>query len=267
MELIFTSYRDALRMQACLLKANIKGNFIESENKYFIELSNKQFAGYVEAIITFIIQGKRDELLDQILHHRFYFENEDERQQIINIVASMCSGQREELTALTKKVDEYEVVKECVQSAIQEQQTILFDSLLTFRLKRYEEALMNYLLVAIDEYKMEQEYQVFLQTLRDFLQGRRSKKKVIHLSIDHEIKFFDEHFQLITKDKVTSWIDRRLLSNHPIYVDSSIIAPLLSVAPETIHLYTNEEDGPLVRTLKNIFEERLLICSPSTLKI
>lgn len=54
-------------------------------------------------------------------------------------------------------------------------------------------------------------------------------------------------------------IDRKLLFNHPVYVDSATIAPLLSIAPATIFLYTEEPDQPLIRTIVNIFEERVSI--------
>lgn len=54
-------------------------------------------------------------------------------------------------------------------------------------------------------------------------------------------------------------IDRKLLVNHPVYVDSASIAPLLSIAPTTIFLYTKDPEEALVRTIKNIFEERVSI--------
>lgn len=54
-------------------------------------------------------------------------------------------------------------------------------------------------------------------------------------------------------------IDRKLLSNHPVYVDSATIAPLLSIAPSVVYVYTNDSEQPLVRTIKNIFEERVAV--------
>lgn len=56
-------------------------------------------------------------------------------------------------------------------------------------------------------------------------------------------------------------IDRKLLSNHPVYVDSVTIAPLLSIAPSAIYLYSDDFEQPLVRTIRNIFEERLELSS------
>lgn len=252
-------------MQASLVEAGLNATFNVNGSKYIIAtVGRKKLERYIEATVQFITNVKRQEILDRILQERFYYEDEEERQQIIHIVASMCKGQREELISLTQKVDEHTLVKESVQSSFHHKESILFDSLLTFRLKTYEEALMNYLFVAIDEYKMEQEYQMFLHMLRDYLRIREPRKKEMHLLIDRETKFFDEQLQEVSQETITSLIDRRLLSNHPVYIDSAVIAPLLSIAPKKIHLYTNDEEAPLIRTLKNIFEERLRICALST---
>ncbi len=82
---------------------------------------------------------------------------------------------------------------------------------------------------------------------------------ILHLLFDEEITFYNEDFEEINEGELIRMIDRKLLVNHPVYVDSASIAPLLSLAPTTIFLYTKNPDEPLVRTIKNIFEERVTI--------
>lgn len=65
----------------------------------------------------------------------------------------------------------------------------------------------------------------------------------------------------MTKRELEELIDRRLLTNHPVYIDSVIIAPLLSMAPASIYLYTDHPDIALIRTIQNIFEERITLLS------
>lgn len=83
----------------------------------------------------------------------------------------------------------------------------------------------------------------------------------LHLLFDEEITFFTGQFKEIKRGELMRMIDRKLLVNHPVYVDSASIAPLLSIAPTTIYLYTKNPEEPLVRTIKNIFEERVMIKS------
>lgn len=109
-----------------------------------------------------------------------------------------------------------------------------FDSFVTFRLRPFINRLEKYVELSIDEYKMEQEYQMFIQTLRDFISSRSAQKNSLHLLIDEEVMFFNEHFSEIKRIELTKMIDRKLLFNHPVYVDSTTIAPLLSIAPQFI---------------------------------
>lgn len=60
---------------------------------------------------------------------------------------------------------------------------------MTFRLGKYYERLKGYVEAAIDEYKMEQEYQTFIQSLRDYV--TRKEPVLDHVRIVH-----DGHFVL-----------------------------------------------------------------------
>jgi putative sporulation protein YtxC len=155
--------------------------------------------------------------------------------------------------------DEKQIVLEALSEFFTGSISFSFDSFVTFRLKPFFDRLHSYVEVAIDEYKLEQEYQMFVQTLRDFLAGRPAQKPLIHLIVGDGTFFYDEHVRQIKRSELIRAIDRKLLGNHPVYVDSVTIAPLLSIAPSTIRLYTDQPEQPLVRTICNIFEERVKI--------
>jgi putative sporulation protein YtxC len=113
---------------------------------------------------------------------------------------------------------------------------------------------------------MEHDYQMFVQMLREFLINREPKMDVLHLLFDEEITFYNDQFVEMKRAELIRLIDRKLLVNHPVYVDSASIAPLLSLAPTTIFLYTKDPEEPLVRTIKNIFEERVTVKSFASLR-
>ena len=56
--------------------------------------------------------------------------------------------------------------------------------------------------ISIDEYKMEQEYQMFVQTLRDFLSIGNPKWTCLHLLFDEEITFYNEQFEEIKRGEL-----------------------------------------------------------------
>ncbi len=269
LELIFTSIKDAIRLKIYLSANGIKEKLNESQGQfnYTFDVHSEKKDRYVKSLIHFIKEVKRNEWLNNTLLQTYHYENEDERSQIIDIASQMFSGVRSDLTDLVEKENEDLLLDQAVRDLLNFEGTVSFHSFSRFRLKPYYEQVGKYLEVAIDEYKMEQEYQMFVHTLRDYLSNRNTRKNTIHLNIENSIRFFDENVQEIASQDLKEMIDQRLLANHPIYVDSAVIAPLLSIAPEKIYLYTFDDDQALVRTLCNIFEERISIATPAHFKV
>jgi putative sporulation protein YtxC len=219
------------------------------------------------AFYQFITNTKRDNWFREILCDQYYFTDMEEQQQIIDIIYSILDGQREDLSVFLKEInDEPDLIRTAIDEILQDHVTFSFDSFVKFRLRSYLQALESYVEIAIDEYKMEQEYQMFVHMLRDFLVNREPKMNTLHLLFDEEITFYNEHFVEIKRGELTRLIDRKLLVNHPVYVDSASIAPLLSLAPTSIFIYTKVPEDPLVRTIKNIFEERVTVKGFSALR-
>ena len=275
-EIIFQSKMDAKRFYNHLL-TYLRFNSDEKtilllEDRHIVQVledgfSKEMFNEMKTAFYHFITTIKRDDWFRDIIKNRYFFQDEEEQQQIIEIIYSVLEGQREDLAIFLKETNkETSFIEEAVNDIFKDDVSFSFDSLLKFRLRPYLQTLEEYVELAIDEYKMEQEYQIFIQMLRDFLVNRKPKMATLHVLFDEEIVFYNEELAEIKRAELTKMIDRKLLVNHPVYVDSVSIAPLLSIAPTSIFLYTNNSDEPLVRTIKNIFEERVTIKSFNALR-
>ncbi|MBS4176078.1 putative sporulation protein YtxC [Lederbergia citrea] len=267
MELIFSSIKDAIRLKFFLTANGLGETLMENQGQFMYRFSTDHAKNdrYVKALTYFIKEIKRNEWLNDKLLHTYHYENEDERSHIIDIATDMFAGVRKDLAELAGNINENQVIGLAVKDLLSFGGAVLFESFSRFRLKPYYEHVGKYLEIAIDEYKMEQEYQMFVNMLRDYLQNRTPRLSTVHIYLDKTAMFYDENVQEIAHHDLKELIDQRLLANHPIYVDSAVIAPLLSIAPEKIYLYTFEEEQALVRTLRNIFEERISILSPANL--
>lgn len=212
-----------------------------------------------EGFYDFISMTKLDDWFRSILIESYYYTDVEEQDQIVDIIYSVLEGNRKELVPFMDGFDENGLIKKAVDEIFNEKISFSFDSFVMFRLKPYVDQLSKWVEIAIDEYKMEQEYQVFVHTLRDFLADRNAQMTHLYLVIDENMTFYNRYFTEMKRSELFKAIDRKLLVNHPVYVDSGTIAPLLSIAPERIYLYTNDPQQPLVRTILNIFEERVKI--------
>jgi putative sporulation protein YtxC len=265
-EIIFQSRMDAEKFYNHLLQClNDKTeNILLLEDRHIVKItaesmSTNVFTNVKNAFYEFIIKIKREDWFRGILKDHYYYRDPEEQQHILEIIYSILEGQRQDLAAFLKESTEEPKVWEAINHIFLENVSLSFDSFLKFRLRSYLQMLEGYVEISIDEYKMEQEYQMFVQMLREFIANREPKMNILHLLFDEEITFYNENFVEIKRGELARMIDRKLLVNHPVYVDSASIAPLLSLAPTTIFLYTKNPDEPLVRTIKNIFEERVTI--------
>ncbi|WP_210364965.1 sporulation protein YtxC [Bacillus sp. REN3] len=265
-EIIFQKRQDAVNLYQHFIKSMV--SWCESQSILLIEDRNRvcipgrmfddcRLDEIKNCFFVFITTMKRDEWLRSILRESYFYTEIEEQNQIMDIIYSVLEGNRSELLPFIEGPGTDGEIKGAIDQIFAKRISFSFDSFVMFRLKSYVDQLSRWIEVAIDEYKMEQEYQVFIQTLRDFLAGRRPQMRHLHLVIEETTGFFNSRFDEMTRGELFKTIDRKLLVNHPVYVDSLTIAPLLSIAPETIYLYTDDLQQPLVRTILNIFEERV----------
>jgi putative sporulation protein YtxC len=219
----------------------------------------------IPSITTFIIRFIEDRLLLSIISGTFYFKDEEEQQQILQLAHSFIDGERCDYRSDHERVVPREtLIEEALSLFLKDDLSFSFESFVKFRLKQYMDRLQHYVELAIDEYKLEQEYQNFIQMLRDCLQSRQPKLLTVHLVHDPPtFIFYDEQFREMTTNELKYLIDRTLIVSQPMYIDSSVLAPLVSIAPQKIYLYTTHEDDGMVQTIQNVFQERIHLCHPA----
>jgi putative sporulation protein YtxC len=204
------------------------------------------------------LEEKTLPVLEQIIVGKFFYREREEIEAIIEIASSIIEAERarnqDEAFSTEKRL-----IEEGLQSILAGKVSFSFDSFTTFRLKSFQHTLEKYVVKAIDEYKLEQDYQNFIATLRDCLQGQESKLRKLHLVNRDGFHFYDQKFSKLDRPKINSMIDRRLLAKSSLFLDTVILAPLLSIAPENLCIYTDDKEEGLIQTISRIFEERATI--------
>lgn len=210
------------------------------------------------SLADFILQMKADDWASEVLQKQYFFMDEVEQRCILEVMHSLIDGEREGTIPFTKDIR----IKQCLENSIdnflkKKAISFSFDSFVRFRLKMFQEKLDKYIALSIDEYKLEQDYQIFIDTLRHTLVEKHAKVQCIHVVIDLEIQFFDADYREITQQELMMLYEKRNFVNKPFYIDPYSIGPLLALAPNTIYIYTEDMEQAIVRTITNIFEERV----------
>ncbi|AGT33062.1 sporulation protein [Geobacillus genomosp. 3] len=229
--------------------------YIHGEEKHVLE-------AHIIPVLTAFVRGSvEDRLLLSIISDVFYFRDREEQQQILALAHSFLDGERRDYRKGEGfAASRMALLREAFASFLRDGLSFSFSSFATFRLRPYIERLQHYVELAIDEYKLEQEYQNFVQMLRDCVAAREPKRLRLYLVHDPpRFLFYDSHRRELSAEEVKQLIDRHLVVSQPMYIDSSVLAPLVSLAPAEIELYTDHPDDGMVQTLQNVFQERLCL--------
>ncbi|MCH1627303.1 putative sporulation protein YtxC [Ferdinandcohnia quinoae] len=236
-------------------RANVVSIFIAKKNQYVLR------SVIIPALTEYIIQNKEDEWILSMIETIFYFTDYDEKKQILEIAKSLLDGNSPDIPIVPDSIPREQVIAEILSGFLKEPISFSFESFLKFRLRSYTENLLHIVELAIDEYKLEQEYQAFVQGLRDFTVDRESKLEQIHILHDGHFTFYNNQFLEIAREELIKLIDRKLILRQPMYIDSTVLAPLVSIAPKSIFIYTNDVDNGMVQTIVNVFLEKVNIYS------
>ncbi|MFA8437883.1 sporulation protein YtxC [Pueribacillus sp. YX66] len=216
------------------------------------------FADYILA--TFELTWLRD-----VLKENFYYEDKDEIQEIVSLFYSIMNGKRTDLPNVTSIPSRQGLIENAVNSLLDDsfkkELSFSFDSFLKFRMKEYRECILTYIEMAIDEYKLEQDYQSFIENLRSFLGKKTPIMNVLHIVYTNKPVFFDEHFHLIHEEQITRAMNNTSFFSHQSLIEPTLLQPLLTFAPKEVIVYADDDQTGILYTLKNIFQERLSIRS------
>ncbi|UAL46479.1 sporulation protein YtxC [Sutcliffiella horikoshii] len=262
-EISFRNESDANAIYMNVLEKNPESDSILSLHKEKIVVESKDVHFYRNTIVPvlkyYIHRTKEKEWILSVLENTFYYKEEEEQEQILCILQSILLGERADIPNLPAIEQRDAQLESVMQSFFQKPISFSFDSFITFRLKEYFEGLQVFVEAAIDEYKLEQEYQSFVHQLRELLTTTDSKLEELHLVYQYQFDFYDKSFSHIPKNQLIKFMNRTHFNNYSYYIDSVVLAPLVSIAPKKLFLYTDNTEHQLVETIRNIFEERAVV--------
>lgn len=216
----------------------------------------------IPGLVQFIINHKEQQLMLTMIKEQYYFLEEEEQQQIIHIAQSIMEGEREDIPGVKQFPQRELILKEALEQFLRPDLYFSYTSFEKFRLHEYTTGLRSIVELAIEEYKLEQEYQNFIQSLRDYLVNRECVLDEIAIVHDTHFQVFN-HFDEMTEDELKTYIDKKFVRQHPMYIDTNLLGPIVSIAPKKIKLFSDDPFDGMIQTILNVFEERVSIHSLS----
>ncbi len=197
----------------------------------------------IPVLVDMVTQVKEKRIIDTLLREKFFFTDRAEREEIMKIVyVIMREGHPmlQDSFFLNRK----KIISKALQNFFfQIPSSFSLDAFLQFRLRAYEDYLLEVTEYAIDEYKLEQEYQGFIENLRKNINESQGSVAVIHVYHSQTFTLYNEQ-----KEWIATYTEKE-----------KIIDMLVQLAPKMICLYTRFIDHQIVVTLLNIFQESVTL--------
>ncbi|HET7627832.1 MAG TPA: putative sporulation protein YtxC [Bacillales bacterium] len=238
--------------------ANIRNKcFRLAETRIYID--SNQVSELAVVLTDYVIATKEVDWLRELIENTFYYQDPDEQQQILEIAQSIIQGEKPDLPRLKDLSSRRDILVQTFAEFLEQSPAFHYDSFLLFRLKRYRDCLEQYIEVAIDEYKLEQEYQNFVETFRRLLRGRPFHCREVHLVYENDFALYDECYRRINERALRESFHNILRQGAGVEIEPSVLITLIALSPETIYLYTEQLQAGMVKTIENVFQERLVV--------
>lgn len=212
-------------------------------------------------IVVNIFKNKE---LYEILTDSYFFLRSDEIPELSDKIIKGLNGDESikdetSIYCLNRRNNIVEKIKGCIE----ENDEINIDGFVTFRMKELLSDFQSIVDKIVETYLVEKEYNEFVKLLKYFVEVQESKIEELNIIIDSSGSYHLENKEGkdIMDEFVNELLDCKMGST--INVEDIIISGLITNSPEKIiiHGAENSSNKELIETIKNVFQDRVIICS------
>ncbi|GIP38741.1 hypothetical protein J31TS4_20210 [Paenibacillus sp. J31TS4] len=251
---------------SCRVKADAAAGMLElhcepvAERLPMAEVRRAAGAVLAEALAEVVVRVLESQLLSRIAAGVSPFSGREETAKLIRYSEELLEGGGEEgagQTGLRRRAK----IAALIADYLQEQNALHLEGFVTFRLPFYRKELEETLDYAIEEMVMDQQYQDFISLLKYYVFIQDTIMPAAHL-----LHKGGHDFQLLN-DQMKP-IDPKLLAgaggdmpDTGGTVEDMIVSALLTVSPRKIFIHTREPELQVIKTIQQIFENRVELCT------
>jgi putative sporulation protein YtxC len=212
-----------------------------------------------EQVASFICTYLEESMIEEVIHKHYsqYYSREVEQ---IKVHTNRLFQKNTHTYFRTHYSTRNEKLSKPIFHFLRESKLLAIDGYVRFRLGNYRRALTKCVHDAVDQFLLDQEYQDFISLLKYFVSVQVSKVPLVHI-IHRRAKEFELLDAEGTQLKLNDGGTLKEIVEHSFSHEDLIVSTLLTIAPEKMVLHTKYSEENIVRTLKQIFETRVVVCT------
>ncbi|GCL72945.1 putative sporulation protein YtxC [Paenibacillus naphthalenovorans] len=217
-----------------------------------------------DVLADYVLEEEERELLLKIIKQDFNYKQDDEVEGILAFCRQVLYGEGEWGEG-AGQTEAYLRRKQKIISEFYEYLEVYteFDlnGFLRFRLHAYKDELRDVVEYAIDEFVMDRQYQEFISLLQYFVYIQEAKIPFVHLihKGGSDFLLLNEQMESMETPEMDAVVTVEMLERE-INFEDMIISTLITVSPQQIYIHTREPELQVIKTIKQIFENRVELC-------
>ncbi|MEC0225903.1 putative sporulation protein YtxC [Paenibacillus alba] len=220
------------------------------------------------ALAEHIMVDKESTILRNLIMKEFKYEGKED----VEAIESYCKQSLHTETVIEEasllnsgisgRLRRKQVLSDQLLLALEETSRLSLDGFLKFRLQDYTDELREIAEYAIDEFMMDRQYQEFISLLQYFVYIQEAKIPVAHLihKGGHEFVILNDRLELIDANEFDASFKLEVLEKD-INFEDMIVSTLITVSPANIYIHTRDPEMTIIKTIRQIFEDRTTVCS------
>ncbi|WP_028783416.1 sporulation protein YtxC [Thalassobacillus devorans] len=196
---------------------------------------------------------------NQLIRQKFYYQDEEEIHRIREICDWLNdTKQRKKLGVRLPSLEDR--IQTFVRNRIQFKSVVNFNEMMPFCFQHVRTLLLSYIGAALDEFKREEDYLLWVESLRHYMQDKPSKVDELYLLQQSQLHYYSNEGKLLSKTEIKALLKKEPIRIFSGGIDDHSITTALVYAPKRIYVYGDPAE-PKIQTIINIFQERV-ICKP-----
>jgi len=215
------------------------------------------------ALADYIIRQYEEKLIARIVNSNYCYFNALERKEILKNAIRIVRNEDKNFFNTLFQIRRKNVIVRKLIDYFDSSNSLILDGFVNFRLKDYIKDLEEIVDKAVDDFLMEREYKEFIRLLKYFVDIQVPKYDTIHVvpSPNRKYVMLDERKNEITNECISEFMNE--MPEGDINYDDILVSSLITFAPKKIVIHCSSEikNKELMETIKNVFAERVSICS------
>ena len=226
--------------------------------EFITENKPELLESFLNILAEYIIERYENQLAERILCKDYAYISPSQKRMIIRKLADLNDdgeiGYYPRKKAVLKSLYEY----------VAEEDKMLLDGFVSFRLKEYEQLLRDAVHYLAEECITQQEYNDFIDLLKYFVNIQESRPQLTHVIVgsNGQYELYSEQKENITLRCMSDFVD---IDDFPdnINYDDLLISMLITLAPKSIIVHNAKliKNKELFKTIDLVFNKNMIYCS------